>query len=73
MDVTENAPVITLKTRTIQRGTDRMVHLHVNIEPFLSMHFYRMHPVYTRDICYLIFHFKIIIVTIMTHIKLIIL
>ena len=45
----EKAPVITLKTRTNQMGTDRIVHL--NIEPLPSMHFYRMHPVYTRDIC----------------------
>ena len=71
--VTENTPVITLKKNTIQPGTDRMVHLHVNIEPLLSMHFYKMHPVYARDICYLIIHFKIIFVTIMGHIKLIIL
>ena len=69
--VSENAPVITLKTRTIQLVTDRIVHL--NIEPLLSMHFYGMHPVYTRDICYLIFHFKTIFITIMAHIKLIIL
>ena len=67
----KNAPVITLKTRTIQPGTDRMVHL--NIEPLPSMHLYRMHPVYTRDICYLIFHFKIIFMTIIAHIKLIML
>ena len=69
--MTENVPVITLKTRTIQPGTDRMVNL--NIEPLPSMHFYRMHPVYTRDICYLTFHFKVMFMTIMALIKLIIL
>ena len=27
--ITENAPVITLKTRTIEAGTHRMVHLYM--------------------------------------------